>query len=165
MSFKEKKEEISPLSFIFLINFLYIIKIADKEFLSKRMVKMFQLYSRWEHVDYAVRYMHHLFAVLFEDRNKEWVNESMERFNSFISEYPQDPIDIAAVLDKRDTQFIYQTAFREFSEDVDYKYDIDLSILPDFYELVKMDLREIADLFTVPYVEMYLRLGGMIIEE
>lgn len=122
---------------------------------------MFQLHSRWEHVDYAVRYMYHLFAFLFEDRNEEWIDESMERFNSFIFGYPQDPEDIAAVLDKRDTQFIYQTAFREFSEEVGYKHVIDLSILPDFYELVKMDPREIADLFIVPYVEMYLRLGGM----
>lgn len=110
-----------------------------------------------ESVDYCVRYMEHLFRVLLEDRNEEWVQEELREFHAFIAKH-RNSYDLSLGLDARDQEFLYGLAYALFRHrmiDYPYNLNLDLSILPSFPQLVKMTLDEVANLFPKPYVKVY----------
>lgn len=63
---------------------------------------------------------------------------------------------MALGMDERDFDFLYGLGFVLFKHGMmEYPYELDLSVLPGFYDLVQMSLDEVADLFPAPYVKMY----------
>ena len=106
-------------------------------------------------IDYCVEYMEHLFHAILEDRNEGWVLEEVDAFHDFVDAH-EDPVDMAAAIDERDLEFFYKLAFVLFKHGIgEYPYEVDLSVLPEFYDLVQMDLDDIAGLFPAPYVKTY----------
>ena len=106
-------------------------------------------------VEYCVRYMERLFHVLLEDRREEWVKEELDKFHEFIASH-EDPVDMALAIDDRDQEFFYGLAYVLFKHEMgEYSYQVDLSVLPRFQELVQMPLDSVADLFPAPYVKTY----------
>ena len=111
--------------------------------------------SSRESLVYCVKYMERLFHALLENRNEELVREEVDKFHEFVASH-RDPVDMALGIDERDLKFFYDFAYLLFRHEmVEYPYKLDLSVLPPFHQLVKMDLGEVADLLPKPYVKMY----------
>ena len=101
--------------------------------------------------DYCHQYLVRLFHAIFEDRSVDWCREEIRRFEEFRA--GDDPREYE--VDEIDQDFIYESALRTFMHDVDYLYMIDMSLLPDFYQLCRMSLQEVADLFPHAYTQMF----------